>query len=261
MNPKISVITISYNNREGLEKTIKSVVSQDNNDYEYIVIDGGSEDGSKELLEKYAEHISYGICESDKGIYNAMNKGIQAAHGEYLIFLNSGDQFYDSKSLSNGAKYLGNEDLVYGDLEIVNNDKSFIKKYPKDLSFQHFYYQSLPHPSTFIKKTAFERFGLYDESFKIISDWKWFLMAVCTHNCSFKHIDHTISTFYMDGISSVKGNEKKIWAEKNAVFEKYYPRIIGDIRALLALQGEKSKIKRYKILQFLDALKIIKLPK
>lgn len=269
MNPKISVITISYNNREGLEKTLKSVTSQDYKDFEYIVIDGGSNDGSKEILEKYSDKISYWVSEPDKGIYNAMNKGIEAANGEYLLFLNSGDKFYTENSISISSEYLKNEDLVYFDLEIVENEtSSYIKKYPSELSLYYFYYEALPHPATFIKKSAFERFGLYDENLKIVSDWKWFMLSICTHQCTFKHIDKILSTFYLDGISSNKENQEKISKERNLVFETSYPRVKDNLKMLLDLQKENKELqnkfnhlRKYRLVKLLDRLGFIKIPK
>lgn len=270
MNPKISIITISFNNKQGLEKTIESVVNQNYKDFEYIVIDGGSTDGSKELIEKNDDKISYWISEPDKGIYNAMNKGIKASKGEYLLFLNSGDKFYSENSLMLGSQYLGEEDIIYGDLEVVAEENSYIKKYPSGLSLFYFHEEALPHPATFIKKTAFERFGLYDENLKIVSDWKWFLLSICSHNASFKKIEEVISTFYLDGISSNAENQQKISNEKTLVFETYFPKQKADLQQMLNLKQENkklsefeykfNKLKKYRLVQLLHQLKIIKIP-
>ena len=97
---KLSIITINYNNKNGLQKTIDSVISQTFKDFEWIIIDGGSTDGSKELIEKYSQHITYWVSEPDKGIYNAMNKGIKVAKGEYLFFLNSGDYLVQPNTIN-----------------------------------------------------------------------------------------------------------------------------------------------------------------
>ena len=97
---KLSIITINYNNREGLKRTIESVVNQTFTDFEWILIDGGSTDGSKELIEQYSNRFSYWVSEPDNGIYNAMNKGLRAAKGDYLQFLNSGDRLYNAQSLA-----------------------------------------------------------------------------------------------------------------------------------------------------------------
>src|SRR6478735_1115877 len=111
---QLSIITINYNNLQGLQKTIESVVSQSFKDFEYIIIDGGSTDGSKVLIEKYSESITYWVSEKDNGIYPAMNKGIQVANGEYLLFLNSGDWFYENTTLSMAIPMLRPFDIVYG---------------------------------------------------------------------------------------------------------------------------------------------------
>src|SRR5574344_2490955 len=111
---KLSIITINYNNAEGLEKTIKSVINQTFTDYEYIIIDGGSTDGSTDIIKKYRENIDYWVSESDKGIYKAMNKGITYTHGEYLNFMNSGDCFHSSTVLNEVARNFNNTDIIIG---------------------------------------------------------------------------------------------------------------------------------------------------
>ena len=108
---KLSIITINYNNLAGLQKTIESVVSQTFRDFEWIVIDGGSVDGSRELIERYANSFSYWVSEPDKGIYNAMNKGIVVAKGDYLLFLNSGDWLCDEMALERSFSHHPTKDI------------------------------------------------------------------------------------------------------------------------------------------------------
>ena len=111
---KYSIITVNFNNRDGLRKTIESVIHQTCRDYEYIVIDGGSTDGSVDVLKEYDKNIDYWVSEPDKGIYNAMNKGITQAHGEYLNFMNSGDCFYDKNVLENLCEKGLSSDIIVG---------------------------------------------------------------------------------------------------------------------------------------------------
>ena len=112
---KISIITVNYNDKDGLEKTIKSVLNQENTVFEYLVIDGNSADGSKDVIEKYKDKIDYWVSEPDSGIYNAMNKGILAATGDYLLFLNSGDWLYENDSIANVDKLiLESKDIYFG---------------------------------------------------------------------------------------------------------------------------------------------------
>ena len=127
---KLSIITVNLNNRDGLQKTIDSVICQTFRDFEWIVIDGGSTDGSKELIEQYADHFAYWVSEPDKGIYNAMNKGIKVAKGEYLQFLNSGDSLWNETTLQGVVPFFsGTTDIFYGDVAIMKEDKCIgIKK-------------------------------------------------------------------------------------------------------------------------------------
>lgn len=269
MPPKISVITINYNNKEGLERTLQNVTSQTFDDFEYIVIDGGSQDGSKELLQKYSGKITHWVSERDKGIYNAMNKGIVAAKGEYLIFINSGDHFYSENSLTIGAKYLGEKEIVYSDLKVVNHASLDKFIYPSELHFSYFFESSLPHPATFIKKSAFQKYGLYDENLKIVSDWKWFMNAICRFDCSYTHIPEIISTFYFDGISSQDAYLQKINEERQLVLTSEYPRLKDDLQELMNLRLENTRLKfsqskfehlkKYKLVKLLDKIGLIKI--
>ena len=130
---KLSIITINYNNFEGLNRTLKSVINQNLKNFEYIVIDGGSTDGSKELIEKYADKISYWVSEPDRGIYHAMNKGIVKASGEYLLFMNSGDLFYNNFILNEVIDDISKYDLIYFDILIRDGNKEYPKVSPKNL--------------------------------------------------------------------------------------------------------------------------------
>lgn len=197
----ISIITVNYNNLNGLKRTMLSVFSQTWKEFEYIVIDGGSTDGSKEFIESKNNTIDYWVSEPDYGIYNAMNKGIKVTKGEYLLFLNSGDHFYSDNALSYFIPYLNNnKDILYGNIA-VKAKSEWIKTYPKKLTLQYFINDTLPHPASLIKRVCFGNF-LYDENLKIASDWKFFMLGICKKKLSYLYINKTISTFYLDGISS-----------------------------------------------------------
>ena len=140
INMKLSIITVNLNNKDGLQKTIDSVISQTFKDCEWIVIDGGSTDGSKELIEKYSDHISYWVSEPDNGIYNAMNKGIKASKCEYLLFLKSGDIINESRTLEDGFNLYPEDDIVTG--QVINMDtQKLLRVYNKSL-FMHLYNES-----------------------------------------------------------------------------------------------------------------------
>ena len=203
---KFSIITINYNNREGLQKTIKSVISQTFKDYEWIIIDGGSTDGSKELIEQYSKRFAYWCSESDKGVYNAMNKGIDHATGEYLIFMNSGDVFYEGETLANVFKYNFHGDVVYGDWIRKINEKEILWNAPKDVALSFFYNDNICHQAMFVKASVLKAEG-YDESFRIYADWaRW--VKLCLSGASFLYLPVLICIFdATDGLSSFDDND------------------------------------------------------
>ncbi len=241
--PKISIITISYNNREGLDKTIRSVVSQNFQNFEYLVIDGGSNDGSKEVIKKYEDKINFWVSEPDKGIYNAMNKGILQAKGEYLLFINSGDVLFDEDALRKSAEQFQNADVISGNLCFDDGSKEWVGKSPTEIRFQLFTEGTLWHPCTFIKKSAFETVGLYDENLKICSDWKWFAQAFTNYHCSYQKIEITVSRFFLDGISSVSA--ELVEKEKQHVLETEFPIFLKDYQDLKSLGNAKTLENNY----------------
>lgn len=234
--PLISIITIVYNNVANIERTILSVINQTYKNIEYIVIDGGSTDGTVDIIKRYSGHFLYWVSEPDKGIYNAMNKGIEKATGKYVLFLNSGDNFCEDESLDKIVLRCDNYDIVYNDLNIIDKEHSYIKKYPILLSFRYFTYEAIPHPGTLIKRNLFDIYGKYDESLKIVSDWKWFIIAICRNNVCYKNSGIIAVNFYLDGISSEKKSQKTVIEERKDVLEKEFPLYIEDCRRLNRLE-------------------------
>ena len=215
-NPGISIITINLNNREGLEKTIRSVVDQTSRDFEWIIIDGGSNDESNLLIQQYSEYMDAWISESDSGIYNAMNKGIKLAHGDYLLFLNSGDVLYSPDVIEKVKCRLKGADLYIGSQMTKGGiDNPSIDSI--DL-IRTLIIRAIPHQATFIKKDLFNRLGLYNEEYKIISDWEFFIKAIILNNCSVEKLPYIISEKQPNGIS-VTDNETNL-SERQEVLEK-----------------------------------------
>lgn len=245
---KLSIVTINYNNANHLNKTISSVINQSTKAFEYIVIDGGSNDDSVSVIKENAEHINYWVSEEDHGIYNAMNKGIKVAKGEYILFLNSGDWFYDNDVIKNVLPKLNHTDIIYGNvISYYNENKQSVNSGFGKIkpSLRHFFQgYSLPHPATFHKKSLFEEYGYYDENLKIVSDWKFFIEALVKHNATISYIDITISYFDMQGISNA--NEKLIANEHSIVLNDLFgPKIYEDYKYLYSLK-DKLKSKRIK---------------
>ena len=192
---KLSIITINYNNLEGLKKTFESVFMQTYQDFEYIVIDGGSTDGSKEYIAENADKINYWVSEPDKGVYHAMNKGIVKASGEYLLFINSGDELFENSTIEKIISDLHTVDIIAGSLNFISDKNNYIGYAQEQVSFLYMYHNTIWHPSTFIKKEAFETTDFYDEKMRICSDWKWFILATFKNKKSYKKIDTTIAKF------------------------------------------------------------------
>ena len=201
---KISIITINYNNKIGLENTILSVISQSVYDIvEYIVIDGASTDGSVDVIHKYKPQLAYAVSEPDKGIYNAMNKGVSHATGDYLLFLNSGDCLHDNTVVERVLSQLVG-DLVIGQVMMVPEKCVAWADIKFPLTLWGFVEGGpVPHQGTFIKRSLFDQ-ELYDERYKIVSDWKFFMNQVVFKQCTVTPIHLIIADFESGGISSDK---------------------------------------------------------
>jgi glycosyltransferase involved in cell wall biosynthesis len=218
----ISIITVTYNDVAGLERTIKSVQEQSATNYEHILIDGGSTDGSIELIEQHQDRFSYWVSEPDNGIYHAMNKGIAVARGDYLLFLNGGDHFKNESSLSrleNVANESSSIDLIYGNIEVIGELK-WIKTYPSELTLDYFVKGTLPHLATLINKNCFNEVN-YDTNLDIVADWKHFMIGVVSKLYTYSHVEEVVSVFYYDGISSE--NPYRIEKERRKVIKEHYP--------------------------------------
>lgn len=217
---KLSVITINYNNCDGLRKTIESVINQTWHGFEYIIIDGGSTDGSVNIIKEFANRIDYWISEPDKGIYNAMNKGIDAAKGEYCIFINSGDCLYNNETLSKASVDLCDADVITGTLMLDNGE---LWTSPDVVTIPHMYEVSLCHPASFIKSSFLKKYH-YDENLKIVSDWKFFIQVLIIDGALYKRLSYIISVFDTSGISQT--NQDLVNDERISVLEKDFPKSI-----------------------------------
>ena len=248
--PKLSVITINLNNATGLHKTIESVVNQTFRDFEYIIIDGSSKDGSLDIIKEYKTKLSFWVSEPDNGIYNAMNKGIKVATGEYCLFLNSGDYLLDSTILENCLSHTFTEDIVYGNQIQDRHGKLVTYKLPSNLTFYTFYIDSLAHPCTFIKTKLFEEISFYNEKYKIVSDWEFFLKAIFFNNATLRYIDKEIAVVNWNGISMNSGDLCK--KERSLVLMELFPKFIDDYEQLFRYRFKYTVINtRNKYIRFI----------
>jgi glycosyltransferase involved in cell wall biosynthesis len=203
MMPKLSIITINFNNLKGLKRTLDSVIKQTLNDFEYLVIDGGSIDGSAAYIESQSKNIDYWVSEPDKGIYNAMNKGIVKAKGDYLLFLNSGDELFDNEVIEKCFPYFDDGyTCLSGSIVFFDGDTEVsVKDHPEKMTFKYIVSRIISHQATFIKKESFLRYGLYNEENEIVSDSEFFFKIIALNGESYKSLDIKISKFYYGGIS------------------------------------------------------------
>ena len=225
---KYSIITINYNNKDGLEKTIQSVLCQTSHDYEFIIIDGGSTDGSVDVIKQNANDIDYWVSEPDGGRYPAMNKGIKQAKGDYLNFMNSGDAFYSSKVLEDISKMNYTEDVITGGYYNQEKGVKHIIK-PQEVTLLTMFKNTFNHQATFYKRELFGK-RLYDETYVIQSDAKFNYLSIIYDNCSVRIIDYIIAIYDLNGISSNLEIVDKEW--ERLLAELFPPRILKDYKSM-----------------------------
>lgn len=227
---ELSIITINKNNAEGLRRTMQSVLEQTVRDQiEYIVIDGASIDNSVEVIRTLADDETIWISEPDNGIYNAMNKGIRIAHGEYLLFLNSGDRLIDNHAIKRILSLDLQSDICYG----YQYDKTNEGLRPEIcideayITFDSMRNAHIPHQSSLIKRNTIVALGGYDEEYKIVSDWAYVMKCLFQHNGTIRRIPIYISIYDTAGISS-NPDKTEQWQERRNFLQKEFPRILPD---------------------------------
>lgn len=223
-NIKITIVTVVYNDKKGIDKTIQSVLTQTYKNIEYVIIDGASNDGTLECIKKYEKDISFWLSEKDQGIYDAMNKGILRANGYLINFMNAGDVFYNEDTIAHIAALYADEDIIYGNIlrqygRYRSKAKGIVNPSPHIIDFL---YNTFHHQASFIKKDLFSRVGLYSTSLRLASDWKFFFDATIFHHAIVRHVDITVCVFSMDGISTSNAQD---YAEER---KKYFQEIYGE---------------------------------
>ena len=268
----LTIITINRNNAAGLEKTMQSVLNQITKDFEYIVVDGASTDGSVEVINRlnpaFGDRLRW-VSEPDKGIYNAMNKGIGMASGEYLEFLNSGDCLAAQDVVERMLKALLNANslsehseesvpILYGNMLKDMPDGRIVRDRcfaGQDITFLGFYTGTLNHSPAWIRRDLFDKYGLYDESLRIVSDWKWYLCAIVFGGEKPTYTDIDVTLFDMTGISET--NKDLTTAERKMVLDELIPdKILADYTQLAFSVAQIKRLKRhpwaYRLVWFLE---------
>ncbi|ACU08376.1 hypothetical protein FIC_01934 [Flavobacteriaceae bacterium 3519-10] len=203
---KISIITVCYNSAKTIEETLKSVQNQTYKNIEYIVIDGASKDATTSIIEKYKDIITYFSSEPDKGLYDAMNKGIQQATGDYVGIINSDDVFYDNKTIEKVADYFAEHphlDAITGNI-VQHKNNRIIRKY----SSANWSPEKLkrgfmpPHPAIFMKTSLYHKFGLYRLDYKISADYELIIRFFLKEKISYQYSGITTTSMAVGGASS-----------------------------------------------------------
>ena len=218
---KFSIITVCLNCSSTIERTIQSISSQIYTNFEWIVIDGDSKDGTVKILRKYQDNISTFVSEQDSGIYEAMNKGIRLASGEYIIFMNAGDTFYDKNTLEIVSQYLG-PDMIYGETVKKSSDTQLVCSYPSFLTKKYFMNYTLCHQSTYYKRTTLDKLGGFDVSYKIAGDYELYAKLIHEKDFTYQYISKPLSIFQLDGISNCPRNRDILKLEQHIIRSKYF---------------------------------------
>jgi glycosyltransferase involved in cell wall biosynthesis len=247
---KLSIVTINYNNKAGLEKTIQSVIDQTFTEFEFIIIDGGSNDGGAEVIKAHEHRLTYWVSERDKGVFHAMNKGIRIAKGDYLLMLNSGDYLHNNvvlKKIFENKTYT--EDILYGDVVREAGNKFLGNNFfPDKLTFGYLRKTPLSHQATFIRKSLHEKLGLYDEQLKFSADWIFILKAICRHNATYRHIPVLTANCDCEGLTCNPANFVKMKIEMDHFFREEFSVFVEDYEQMDRQEEQKfaNKWKRWK---------------
>ena len=260
----LSIITINYNNAKGLEKTLKSVLTQTNTQFEHVIVDGASTDNAVEIIQQYEKDATARgikvtwLSEKDKGIYNAMNKGIKMASGEYIQILNSGDCLAADTVVADMYSALKEKEypeILYGNMLKTVDWKTYQRdncgantEYTPN-SFLYFYNGTLNHDCAYIKRSLFDLFGYYNEKMKIASDWEWYVRVIVLGNVSPVYVNIDVTIFDMNGVSESGGKNKHIiQQERREYLVSAFPEaIINDYNNYAFVLIQHLRLKKYKI--------------
>lgn len=231
-NPKISIVTVCMNEKDTIEDTFLSILNQSYKNIEMVVIDGGSTDGTIDIIKKYQDKIAYFISEPDSGLYNAMNKGIDAAIGDFIYFLNANDAIFDEFTIEKVAECINdNPDarFIFGDTRYLKQNGDFFldfAEYNNQDKNPLFIKQNIGHQTIFYDKTLFSEIGKYSEKLKICSDMKFNIECLFVHKVKTVYIPTIIANLRWGGISSCPENKNLIERERSAVMKQYFSKTL-----------------------------------
>lgn len=253
---KLSIITVNYNDAEGLRKTLASVAEQTYRDIEHIIVDAASTDGSVEVIKEYVREVESGkrkvesvvwSSEPDKGIYDGMNKGIKKATGEYCQFLNSGDSLAGPDVTERMMAAMEDGiDILYGNMRKIGVKQSAVDRSSRrdEVTLNIFYRGCLNHSPAYIKRSLFDEYGYYDETLKICSDWKFYMQSIVLGKATTKHVDIVVTHFDMNGISETR--KDILNEERNRLLQELVPQgILKDYDRYHFPMSQYDRLKRH----------------
>lgn len=226
------------------------MLCQDFKNFEFIIIDGDSIDGSAEYLVENQAYFTYWVSEPDEGIYDAMNKGISVSTGDYLFFLNSGDCLHSKETLDIiSLKIFCCRDIYYGNVILKYEDREIFHTYPENLRFSHFLKGTICHQAVILSKRLFLDLGTYNTEYKIISDWEFLIRSIFVYRATYKKLDLIFSEYDMSGVSSQQANKSQIKNDKSKVLDLYFHGFLEDYS-----QNEENCNRLMKINRVFDPL-------
>lgn len=219
--PTVSIITVCLNDRAGLARTISSVARQTFTDHELVVVDGGSVDGSMDVVRANGPIVTDWVSERDAGIYDAQNKGLDRARGEWVIFLNSGDALASDDALARLFERANGEDVLYGDVVWEERDgRRRLDVQPDVLTLGFFMRTNLPHQATAVRRALLERLGRYDTAFRIAADYEFWLRSIVVHGAKTRHVPVPFAVQLNGGLSTRPESFAALRTERKLAREK-----------------------------------------
>jgi glycosyltransferase involved in cell wall biosynthesis len=246
---RLTIVTINKNNLAGLERTLTSIFAQPGEWFESVVVDGASDDGSVAFLKQCTDPRLLWISEGDKGIYDAMNKGMGLSHGDYCLFLNSGDSLASQDVLERIGMDAFRDDLVYGDLLYSSSGKLLPARFPDVVSLEYLVQGFLPHPATFYRRGMLIELGGFTTQYRYVSDWVFSLEALFLKNVSYRHISVFVSIFDATGPSASRDLASSLDRERKLFLDAKFRNVCLGLAAKSLNQRHFEENPNSKIIQ------------
>lgn len=243
--PTLSIVTINLNNKAGLEKTLASIASQTWKDFEVHVLDGGSTDGSVDVIKTHESLLTSWVSEPDGGIYPAQNKGISKSNGTYILFLNSGDWLRQPDSLEQIFLHKPEADLIYGDVYFWKSGQpEYRKENQENLTALFLLLDTICHQVQILKRSLFEEYGPYREDLRVVADYEFLVKILIEHRCSFQYYPVPLANVDLDGDGYRPEMADHVWNSRKAIQEKQWdPLTLCDLLRIPTLEHEIKLLK------------------